>query len=93
MALGLVRRAVEGDQGLIDDALVGGVEAEQFLGDLVVDVVDGLAHRLAAVLVAPVAQLDRLELAGRGARGHRGPAGGTGLELDLDLDRGVAAGI
>ncbi len=50
-------------------------------------------HRLAAVLVAAVAQLDCLVLAGRSARGHRGAPGGARLELDLDLDRGVAARV
>ena len=88
--VGLVGRAVEGDQRLVDDALVGGVEAKELLGDLVVHVVDGLQHGLAAVAVAAVAQLDRLVLAGRSARGHRGAPGCAGLELDLDLDRGVA---
>ena len=89
--LGLVGRAVQGDQGLVDDALVGGVEAEQLLGDLVVHVVDGLVDRLAAVLLPAVAQLDGFELAGRGAGRHRGAPGGARFELDLDLDRGVAA--
>ena len=41
-------------------------------------------------LLAAVAQLDRLELAGRGARGHRRQAPRAGVEHDLDLDGRVA---
>ena len=58
-----------------------------------VDVLDRLRHALAGPVVAAVAQLGRLELAGRGARGHRGAALGAGPEPDLDLDRRVAAGV
>ena len=41
-------------------------------------------------VLAAVAQLDRLELAGGGARGHGGAAGRAGIERDVDLDRRVA---
>ena len=43
--LGLVRRAVELDEHAVDEALVGGVEAHDLLGDHVVDVVDGACAR------------------------------------------------
>ena len=43
--------------------------------------------------VAAVAQLDRLVHAGRGARRHGGAAEGARLELDVDLDRRVAARV
>ena len=62
-------------------------------GDLAVDVGDRPRDALAGPGVAAVAQLDRLELAGRGARGHRGQAARAGLERDLDLDRRVAARV
>ncbi len=91
--LGLVRRAVELDEHAVDEALVGGVEPDDLLGDHVVHVVDGGAHALAEVLTRVVAQLDRLVLAGGGAGGHVGATDRAGLELDLDLDRGVAAGV
>ena len=52
-----------------------------------------LAHALAAVAVAAVAELDRLELAGGRARRDDGPAGGAGREEHLDLDGGVAARV
>ena len=58
----------------VEAALVGGVAAGDRLGDLAVDVADRLRDALAAVGVAAVAQLDRLELAGRGAGRHRGAA-------------------
>jgi hypothetical protein len=45
---------------------VGGL-VEDGLGQGLVDVADGVAHALAAVAVAAVAQLDGLELAGGGA--------------------------
>ncbi len=48
---------------------------------------------LAAEARAAVAQLDRLVLARRRARRHRGPAGGAGVEDHLDLDGRVATGI
>ena len=58
----------------VDRGLVGGVDADDLLGDHVVDVLDGLEHALAAVALPPVAQLDRLVLAGGRARGHGGAA-------------------
>ena len=72
--LGLVGRAVELDEHAVDEALVGGVEADDLLGDDVVDVVDGGAHALAHVLAALVAQLHGLVLAGGRAGGHGGAA-------------------
>ena len=43
--------------------------------------------------LAAVAQLGRLELARRGARGHRRAPVRAGAQLDLDLDRRVAAAV
>ena len=64
--------------------------ADERLGDVAVDVRDRLRDALARPGVAAVAQLGRLELAGRGARRHRGAAAGAGVERHLDLDRRVA---
>ena len=89
----LVRGAVELDHRLVERALLGGAGAGQRLGDLAVDVGDRPRDALAGPGVAAVAQLDRLELAGRGAGGHRGAAARAGLERDLDLDRRVAARV
>ena len=52
-----------------------------------------LRDPLAGPGVAAVAQLDRLELAGRGARRHGGEAARARLEDDLDLDGRVAARV
>ncbi len=44
--LRFVRRAIEGDHGLVDGDLVEGVEAGEFLGDDFFDAGDGLGHAL-----------------------------------------------
>src|SRR6185437_11738663 len=85
----LVRGAVELDHRLVEGALLGGAGAGQRLGDLTVDVGDRLGDALAGPPVAAVAQLDRLELTGRGTGGDRGDAAGAGLQRHLDLDRRV----
>ena len=61
--------------------------------DLAVDVGDGAGDALAGPGVASVAQLDRLVLAGRGARRDGGGAERARLEPDLDLDGRVAARV
>ena len=57
----LVVGPVEVDQRRIEAPLVEGFEPLDGIGDLPVDVGDGAEHALAAVAVAAVAQLDRLE--------------------------------
>ena len=89
----LVVGAVELDQLAVEALLVGGVVAGDGLGDLAVDVADGLHDALAAVGVAAVAQLGGLELAGGGAGGDGGAPVRAGAQLDLHLDGGVAAGV
>ena len=89
----LVRGAVELDHRPVERALLGGAGAGQRRGDLAVDVGDRAGDALAGPALAAVAQLDRLELAGRGARGDRGEAAGAGLQRDLDLDGRVAARV
>ena len=88
----LVGGAVQVDHRLVDQALLGGVEAEDRRGDLVLHVGHGLGDALAQVAgLVVVPQLARLEGAGGGTRRDSGPAGGAVLEGDLDLDGRVAA--
>ena len=91
---GLVWRAVELDEDLVDIRLVERVQAVERLGDLAVDVFHSLLHALAEIagLVA-VAQLAGLVNAGGRAGGHRRAADDAVIERHLDLDRGVAAGV
>ncbi len=63
--------AVELDQRAVEALLVERVAPAHRVGDLAVDVADGLRDALAAPGVAAVAQLGGLELAGRGAGRHR----------------------
>jgi hypothetical protein len=89
----LVGRAVQVDHRPVEARLVGRVEAGHRTGQLAVDVGHGVRDGLAAPGIAAVAQLDRLELACRGAARHRGPAGGARGEDHVDLDRGIAAAV
>ena len=63
------------------------------VGDLAVHVLDRLAHALAAVAIAAVAQLVGLVRAGAGAARHDGPPPRAGEQLDVDLDGGIAPGV
>src|SRR5207248_4624633 len=68
-------------------------QPDQGVPDLVIDGVDGAEHALPAIAVAAVAALDGLVLAGRGPRRHDGPTPRPAVEVDLDLDRRVAARV
>jgi len=89
----LGRRAVEVDQGVVDAALVAGVVAGERGGDLAAHVGHRGEHALAAVALAVVAQLRRLEGARGGARGDDGAAFRAAVEPAGHLDGGVAAGV
>ena len=90
----LVRRPVELDHDAIDERLVTGVRALELLGDLSVDVRDGLAHALAAVaLLVAVPQLQGLAGSRRGARGHAGAPRRSAGQENLDFERRVAARV
>ena len=89
----LVVGAVEVEQLAVDLALVERLQADEDVGDLRVDVVDSGEHALAPVPIAAISQLDRLEASRARARRHDGPALGARLEVDLDLDGGVATGV
>jgi hypothetical protein len=90
----LVVGAVQVDQGLVQEGLLGRVQAQHGLGDLGVDVLHGLEHALAqvAALVA-VAQLDGFARAGGGARRHGGAAHGAAFQQHVAFDGGVAAAV
>ena len=92
--LGFVGRAVQLDHELIDRFLIARIEADQFRGDLGVDVFDGLGDALAELtFLVVVAQFDGFMLAGAGAAGDRGPAEGAVFEHHVHFDGGIAAGI
>ena len=87
-----VRRPVELDQAAVEPGLVGSVQPGHLAVDLG-DVRDRLRHALAAPLGTTVAQLDRLVHARRGTGGDNCAPARPGIELDLDLDRRVAARV
>ena len=91
--LGLVVGPVEVPHQRVEATLIEGVRAQQRGPDGVVDVRDGLADALAPEALVAVAQLEGLVGAGRCPRGHDRPAPAPGIEDDLGLDRGVAAGV
>ena len=90
----LVRRAVELDQRAVE-ALPGRRRRARARRSAIspLTLATALRDALAAQAVAAVAQLGGLELAGRGARGHRRAAGGAGAQRELDLDGRVAAAV
>ena len=90
---GLVRRAVEIHQGLVDQALLVGAETDHRRGDLVEHRLHSLLHTLAQVARSAVAKLDSLVLTGGGTRGHRGAGDRAVQQTDLDLDGRVPPGI
>ena len=92
--LALVVGAVQVDHDLVDETLLGGVEANDLGGDFVDDGVNRLLHTLAQVtaLVA-VTTLDGLEGTGRCTGRDCRACERTVLERDLDLDGGVAARV
>src|SRR5215218_4660829 len=89
----LVGRAVELDQRGVEAGLVEHVAARDCGGDLAVDVRDRPADALAEIGVAAVAQLGRLELAGRRAGRDRRAAARAGAELQVHLDCRVPARV
>jgi hypothetical protein len=90
----LVLGSVQLDQGAVDEALLLGIEAHDGFRNLGVYVLDRLEHALAGITGrVPVAQLERLAAARRGARRHRGPAHDAGFDQHVGLDRRVAPRI
>ena len=89
----LRRGAVERDERAVDAALVGGVEPEERVGDLAVDVADRAGDPLPQPGVAAVAELDGLVLTGRGTGWHRREPEGSRIEPHLDLDGRIPARV
>ena len=90
---GLGRGAVEFDHLRVDGALLEGVHADDFRGDNLVDVLDGLQDALAAVTAAAVAEFKRLVLTGGSTGRNGGDADKTGIKGHFDLDGRVASGV
>ncbi|EXI73875.1 MAG: hypothetical protein AW07_02011 [Candidatus Accumulibacter sp. SK-11] len=90
----LVFGAIEVNQRLVDERLFLGVETDDRLGNLGVDVLDRLQDALAEIAGGvTVTQLDRLARPGRRARRDRGPAHHPRLEEDVAFDGWVATRI
>src|SRR5262249_38321417 len=90
----LVLRAVELDHPIVDRGLVVGAHADQPPCDLLLDVGDRHAHALAAETVRiAIAQFDGFVLARRRPGWNLRLAPDLAVELDLDLQRWVAARI
>lgn len=90
----LVRSTVDVNHFGVDSTLVASVHADNRFGNFLIHMGDGLLNALAkvAVLIA-VTQLNSLECASRCARRNDRACERTVVEGNLDLNRGVAAGI
>ncbi len=92
--LAFVRRAVERDHGLVNEALIGCVHAFEFGCDHGLDIGNGLQNALAQVVaLVAVAQLHGLVLAGGGARRHDGAAQCAAFQNHICFHGGIAARI
>jgi hypothetical protein len=88
-----VRRAVGGDQCVIDLGLAQGVTSLKQASNLLVDVCYGFRHTHAAEGLAAIAKVHRLMRAARCARRCDGPADSTAGDVHFDFDGGAAARI
>ena len=90
----LVRGTVDIDHFGVDSALVASVHADNSFGNFLIHMGYGFLNALAkvAALIA-VTQLNSLECARRCARRNDRAGERTVVEGNLDLNRGVAAGI
>ena len=91
--LGLVIGTVQLNQCLVNEALVVGFEASNFVGNLLVDVLNSLQNTLTLVALATVAQLVSLVHTGRSTGRNAGNTAGAVVKEDLGLDGWVATGI
>jgi hypothetical protein len=92
--LGLVGRAVQVDEHLVDHVLVEHRLPEQGVLDGPVHVLDRVEHAFAVVDAGvAVAQLDRFMFAGGGSGRHGGAAEDPLLGHDIHFDCGISPGI
>ena len=90
----LVLGAVQLDHAVVQGGLIQGVHAAKLVGQLAVDVVDGLQDPLAEVLgLVAVAEFPGLVDAGAGPAGHGRAAERAVGQFHVDLDGGVAAAV
>ena len=89
----LVVGAVQVDEGVVQLHLLQGVQAQQGVSDLAVDVLHGLGHALAAVTLAAVTQFQGLTAAGGGAGRHGRAAAVAGLQRNFHFHGRIAARI
>ena len=88
----LVFRAVQGDHRVVDLPLVQAVHADDFRGDFVEDVADGLQDALAEVaFLVPVPEFQHFVFPGRCAGGHGCPSGDPRKQGDFGLDGRIAS--
>ncbi len=87
----LVRSAVQVDHGLVQLALVSGIQPHDPPRQAAFDVTRGAQHALAHEAVAPVPQLDGFVLPGGRPGRHGGPALGSVGQRHLHLDGGMPA--
>ncbi len=93
-SLDLLGGAVEGDHGLVKEALIGGVHAFQLGCEDGFHVFNGLQDALAAeVGFIAVAQFHGFKLAGGGARRHNGAAQCAAFQDYVSFHGGVAARV
>jgi hypothetical protein len=91
---GLVHRAIQLAQQLVDACLLVDRQAGQARGNLLVDVGDGAAHSLAGeALRFAVAQLAGLVPAGAGSRRHDGTPLRSAAADHVHLDGGLPAAV
>ncbi len=89
-----VERSVQVDQSSVERPLIGGIEADDRVRDLTVDVADSPQHTLAEIRGrVSIAQLDGLVLARRGTGRHDRASQDARREPHVDLDRRVATRV
>ena len=90
----LVRGSVRGAQGTIHSTLVQRLEVPDGLSESVIDVFNGVAHSFPGIaMLIFVAQFDGLMNASRSTRRHGGATLRAANQRDVDLYRGIAAGV
>ena len=89
----LVRRAVEGDELRVDRGLIERVEADERGRDFCCDPLQRVLHVEAAEALVPIALVDRLAAAARGAGRRNSPAHRAVAQRDFRFDGRAAARV